>query len=328
MLSLALILVLAAPQERPVTAAEAPPETPAPAAVPQPLDGTAQVSALCASLTPSERMVGKGDAVERARAEAEHDARRDVALNGRYRVRIAAERLRFADYDPDEQRLALSERAFLSGAGGALQIWLAEDRGLPVTVDTAAAQRIMQAAARKTLALALTFTLPEDDDEVSCAHPNGSSRYSLGVEPLGWEYVDGEQVLARGGEGADHPVVTAAQGARPRVRVSDPLGPGGRELRSAVEAREKDLEGCYQRALRQRPGLDGSLVAEVDLKDGAARSVRVAVDSLQDQEMTACVSGILSRVGFPRGQGARVDIPIHFTLEPPAAESGMGEGRR
>jgi len=326
MLPLALALALAAPQAKSAIVAETSPRTVAPVAA-QPLESPSQVHALCEALNPSERMIRKGDVVARARAEAEHDARRDVALSGRYRVRISADLLRFADYDPGEEQLALSKRAVLAAAGGTLRIWPVEDRGLPVTADVAVAQRIMEARARRALALTITFTLPDDDDEVACVHPNGSDRYALGIEPVGWEYVDGEQVLARGGEGSDRPLITAAQGARPRIRVSDPLGGGGRELRSAVEAREKDLEGCYQRALEQNPGLDGSLVAEVDLGGGAS-SVRIAADSVQDEAMTACVTGVISRVEFPRGQEVRADLPIHFVLEPPPAESGSGAGSK
>jgi hypothetical protein len=304
-LSLALTFVLAASPAKPASPA------------PRVLESPGQVRALCGALTPSERLVVRGDVVERARAEAAHDSRREDALGARYRVQIAADRLRFAEYDPDEEQLVLSERAFLGAAGGSIQVWATESAGLPVKADAAAAQRIMQAAGRKRLALALTFTLPDDDD-VTCGHANGSNRYSLGVEPVRWEYLDGAEVLARGGEGGDRPIASAAEGARPRVRVSDPIG-AGRALRSAVEARQEDLVACYQRALQENPGLEGSLVAEIDLASGAARSVRVAADSLQDEAMAGCVSGIVSRAAFPRGPDVRVDIPIHFELEPPAA---------
>ncbi len=318
MLPLALTLAVAVSQAKPADPAGPTAQgAPAPAPAMRVLESPAQVRALCEALAPSERLLTRGDVVERARAGAAHDARREEALQARYRVEISADRLRFGEYDPDEQQLVLSDRAFLSAASGSVQVWPVEDAGLPVAVDGAAARRIMQAAAHKRLRLALTFTLPDDAD-VTCGHANGSNRYSLGVEPFRWEYLDRGQVLARGGEGADRPAVTAAEGARPRVRVSDPLDGGGRELRSAVEAREKDLEGCYQQALRQNPGLDGSLVAEVELVRGAARSVRMAADSVQDEAMAGCVTGIIARVAFPEGAEVRADIPIHFELEPPA----------
>jgi hypothetical protein len=106
--------------------------------------------------------------------------------------------------------------------------------------------------------------------------------------------------------------VTAAQGARPRVEVSDPYGAGGREARKALEARMEELQGCYEQALRQNPGLDGTLVAEVE-----PGHVRLAADSVQDEGLGACVQGVVSRVRFPGDE--RLDIPIHFLLEPPTA---------
>jgi hypothetical protein len=325
MLALALTLAVVASEAAADAPSEANPTQPAqdarsvtPPGAARLLESSSQVRALCEALMPAERLLTRGDVVERASLEAAHNSRREAALGARYQVRIAADRLRFGEYDPDEKQLVLSEKAFLSTAGGSVQVWPAGDAGLPVTADAAAARRIMQAAARKTLALVLTFTLPDDDD-VTCGHVNGSNRYSLGVDPFRWEYVDRGQVLARGGEGSDRPIVTAAEGARPRVRVADPIGDGGPELRTAVEAREKDLEGCYLRALRQNPGLDGSLVAEVDLASGAPRSVRMAADSVQDEAMIGCVTGIISHVEFPEGADVLADIPIHFELEPPAA---------
>jgi hypothetical protein len=317
MLSLALTLAVAASQAKPASPAEETRSVSPQVAAPRVLENPAQVRALCEALVPSERVLTRGDVVQRASAVAAHDSHREAALESRYRVQIAADRLRFGEYDPDEQQLVLSDRAFLSTAGGSLQVWPVEDVGLAVTVDAAAARRIMQAEAAKRLTLALTFALPDDPD-ITCGHANGSNQYSLAVEPFRWEYLDRGQVLARGGEGSDRPTVTVAEGARPRVRVGDPIGAGGGALRSAVEARAKDLEGCYQRALQQNPGLDGSLVAEVDLASGAARSVRMAADSVQDEAMAGCVNGIISRVAFPEGADVRADIPIHFELEPPA----------
>src|SRR6266511_451158 len=118
MFPLALTLVLAAPPVKPAAPAEDSPRVSAPAASPQVLESPAQVRAMCEALTPSERVLAKGDVVERARFEAVHDSRREVALDARYRVQIAADRLRFAEYDPDEKLLVLSDRAFLAAASG------------------------------------------------------------------------------------------------------------------------------------------------------------------------------------------------------------------
>src|SRR5919199_1372468 len=121
------------------------------------------------------------------------------------------------------------------------------------------------------------------DGGVGCAPPAGSRAWVLGVEPFSWELRERGRTLARGGEGGDRPVVTT--GALPHVDVAEPIGElGGRDLRAAIAARTKDLEGCYRRALSVVPALDGSVVAELDLGGdaGVPRGVRIAIDSLQD----------------------------------------------
>jgi len=321
MLSLALSLALAAPQSAagkvPV---EAPPITSGQPGAVQVIADPTQVRGLCAALLPPDRLATKGDVVARAQAETQQDVRREAALAGRYRVVVPADRLKFGPYDRDEQQLTLSDRTFLAAANGTLHLWAVSQEGLPVAADVAAAQRIAQAATQRKLTLALTFTLPDDEDAAYCTNVAGSQQYGLGVEPFSWEYVVDGQVLARGGEGGDRPLLTAAQGARPRVAVSDPYGAGGREARRAVEATAPDLVSCYQQALRENPALDGTLVAEVDLSAG--QSVRVAADSVQDDGLTRCVMGVISRARIPRAGASRLDIPIHFLLEAPTSDAG------
>ncbi|HET9598151.1 MAG TPA: hypothetical protein VFP65_21360 [Anaeromyxobacteraceae bacterium] len=322
MVTLALTLALAA-----ADAAAAVPLPEAPPGTAQLLETPAQVRALCEALVLPERMRARGDAVQRARAVSEHERRRDAALHRRYQVGIPGERLRFTAYDAEEHRLGLSERAFLAAAGGSLHVWpVDEDRDLSVAVDPVAAQRVMQAAERRQLALVLTFNLPEDDDEVTCAHRAGAASWSLGVEPVAWAYVEDGVPLARGGEGADRPLVTAAQGARARVEVAEPMGEGGPGVRSALEARASELLACYGVALRARPGLDGSMVLDAELSGGAARTVRLAVDSLQDDGVAACAKNVVTTTRFPPVEG-RIAIPIHFRLDAPgSAGGGTGSG--
>jgi hypothetical protein len=314
MLLLALTLALAAPQTAPGAAAmDAVPVTDGQPVPVQVVNDPPQARTLCEALTPGERLRRGDDVVAQARAEAQQDARRETALAGRYRVTIPGAVVRFAPYDREEQLLSVSEKTFLAGAEGVLHVWALSRADLPVTADEATASRIVSAAKQKKLALILTFTLPDDEDEAVCANVAGSRHYALGVEPFAWEYVAEGEVLARGGEGGDRPLVTAAQGAKPRVEVSDPYGAGGREARQAVERSAKDLQACYEQALRQNPGLDGTLVAEVE----PGQRVRLAADSVQDDGLGACVQGVLSRVRFPGG--GRLQLPIHFLLEPPTA---------
>jgi hypothetical protein len=320
MFALAMTLALAAaPAEATAPRVDAPHAAPG---APIALDGPEQVRAFCASIELPERAATGPDVVARGEDLTAREDRRATALESRYRVALATRRLPFAPYHPEARQLELSERAVLSGAGGALRVWAVEDERLPVQADPATAQRIVQAAARGTLTFVLTFALPEDEDEATCAHAIATRQWVAGVEPVAWEYAEGGRVLARGGEGSDRPTVTAAEGARPRVEVAEPIGQeGSQEIRAAVVARIQDLQRCYGRALQADPALDGAFVAEVDLREqaGAPRSVRTAAESLQDEAMVACVEAVLGKTTFPGGYAGAFHIPIHFELEAPQA---------
>jgi hypothetical protein len=294
----------------------------APGPAPQLIETGSEARSLCDALTPMSRLVVEGTAVERARAEAEHDALREEALRGTYRVAIPARRLIFAPYDPGEGTLALSARAYLTAAGDVLHVWPVDDPTLPVAVGASDADRILAAASQGTLVLTIAFTVPGDAEEVACVHPNGAKVHGLGIAPFAWEYADGDRVLARGGEGADRPVVSAAEGARPIVEIAAASGVGGEGLRDSVAAHDRDLEACYQRALQRDPTLDGTVVADFDLgAAGAPRAVRMAVDSVQDDGLVTCVRDVLARVKLPAGHRDRVLLPIRFVLERPTADA-------
>jgi hypothetical protein len=285
---------------------------------------TAQdVAALCKALTPAERMRFQGDAVSRGQAEAEHDATRDAALAARYRVEVATAQLGFEPYDPEEKRLALSVKTTLPAVGGRLRLWPGE--GLAVEVDAATARQILEGQKQRTLRLEVTFEAASDDGGTPCTSVSGEKTSTLSVDAVTWEYTVGERLVARGGEGADRPLVTAAQGARRRVEVAPAISDAnGREVRKRVQGRAGDLEGCYAGALTKDPALDGSLVAELKLTAGGGAPERVAIvaDSIQDDAMAACVKKVLGRTEFPSGKAQQVTVPIHFLLEAPEGATG------
>ncbi len=282
------------------------------------LDYPKQVEALCASLTPAERVRFRGDALERGKAEAAHQAGRSAIFGRRYQVEIPGNRIAFEPYDEGEGELAVSPRAVLTGARGSLRVWASEDAQLAVKASRAEARRVLDAQQAGALTLLLTFDLPDEDEAGSpCAHAAGSRLYTLAVEPVSWQYASRGEVLARGGEGADRPQATAAQGGRPTVEVGESMG-GNAELRQAIVARTKELAACYHDALRRDPALDGTLVVEVGLRQDSAPSVRVAADSLQDGPLAACARGAVAKAAFPKG-AAKATVPIRFTLQAPPA---------
>jgi hypothetical protein len=315
MLELALSFALARALAAPTPSAPPPPVSTG-VEKPLSLETFPQVATLCAVLEPTERLAGGRDVVAHARAEAQHDERREAALSGSYEVKIRGDQLLFGPYDPDEGVLSLSYRTLLFGAGGSLGVWAVHDADLPVQAGTEAATRIMRAIEHKSLVLVLVFTLPDDADEVFCSHVPGSRRFGLAVEPFRWEYREGNLVLARGGEGGDKPLLTAAEGAKPEVLIAEGEGTLASDFKAALEGLRPALQGCYVEALRKNPGLDGAYVAEIDLAEGGERHVRPAIESLQDESMTSCVTAVLARADLRRA--GQATVPIHFELAPPS----------
>lgn len=285
-----------------------------PGPVARPIGSAEDLAALCAALAPVERLRPEGDALQRGEAGTRHQVRRDGALAAHYAIALPGGPLEFAPYDGPARRLALAEPAVLPAPEGGSRLWPTEERGLEVEVDAAGARRILDAQRAGRLALELVFDLPED---AICGSDLRGKTFTLPVEPVGWSWADGEEVLARGGAGADRPLVSAAKGARPRVVVGDPVvGPVA--VRGAVATRSADLERCYSEALQVDPALDGVLVVELDGK------VAVAADSTGAPELGACVRRALGPVA--RGAG-RAAVPIRFELLPPVA-AAPGAGAR
>jgi hypothetical protein len=263
---------------------------------------------LCAALPPAARLRPTGDAVDQGEAEAKHEEARDAALRERYEVVVPGAGLAFAPYDGPERRLALSEPVQIAVGEETARLWPTEDRSLPVDVDAATARTVLAAQRKGTLTLALTFDLPDD---VTCGSGARGKKFTIPVEPLAWRWEDGTIVLARGGAGVDRPVLTAAQGARPRVDVGDPLA-GPADAKKAVLARATELEACYAEALKRDPGIDGVLVADI----GGQRAA-ISADSVGDADLAACVQKVLGSLA--PAQGGKVAVPIRFELEPPGA---------
>jgi hypothetical protein len=279
--------------------------TPDAGKVPRLISTAGDLRQVCAALVPAERLRPAGDPVEQGEAERRHDLARDRVIAARYEVAVPAAKLTFAPYDAAEGRLALHEPAQVPVAEGTGALWPAEERGLPVDVDVAAARRIVEAQRAARLELALVFDLPDD---AACGSGARGRSFTLGVEPVAWAWRDGAAVLARGGAGADRPLLGAADGAKPKIDVAEPLA-GGPEARRAVLAHAYELEACYAEALKRAPTLDGLVVAELG-PDVAA----IAADSVGDVDLAACVRRTLRGAGSA-GRGI---VPIRFELQPPA----------
>lgn len=303
------VLLLAAPPAAPAGKASVPvvrQEDPGPERSPVWLATREDVAKLCGALVPPERLRAEGDAVDRGEAEERHDRAREAALKERYEALVPAGKLAFAPYDGPERRLALQEPVQLLLANG-IAIWPTEARGLGVETEASVARRVLDAQRRGTLSLGLVFDLPED---ATCGTGARGKTFTLPVEPVAWRWLDGQTVLAHGGAAAERPLVSAAQGARPKVDVGEPIS-GPAEVKKAVLARSRDLEACYADALRRDPRIDGVLVADF----GGTRAA-ISADSVGDEGLAACVQKVVGPLA--PAQGGKAAVPIRFELAPPA----------
>jgi len=297
-------------------AVTAPPEASQEPAPPVVLDTPQALERLCAAFAPPGRLPSRGDAVGRAEAAAGRRREREAAVAHRYRVRVDARRVTFAPYDDGEERLELAPRMVLVGLGGTLRLWATEDPQLPVRAAPPAARRVLDALEERTLALFVTFDLAERENEPPCAHVPGARQYTLAVEPIAWEWASRGKVLARGGEGADRPLASVAEGAKPKVEVGSPICDGdGGALKDLFAGWSADLLRCYTDALARTPRLDGTLVIELRLGSEGAKDVRISADSMQDGAVAACVREVAARPGYPRHPRGRCSVPVTFALE-------------
>jgi hypothetical protein len=320
MISNLLAIALAAAAPPPGAAAPDSQPPPAPQG-PVELSSPEEAQRLCQAVTPSDRFAFHGTAVERAESSQAHDVQREAALQGRYRVTVPAAGLAFAPYDVEDRTLSLWSHAVPAGADGSARLALVEDQGLPVRTDLATARRIAAAQADGTLALRVTFVLAEDD-EAPCFALAGAQASTFAAEPVSWEYVAADQVLARGGQGSERPLKSMAQGARPRVELGKPVDDSGdATVRTTAPDHVRDLEGCYSAALQRDPFLDGAIVAA--LNGNGPERVKIAADTVQDEAFVGCVRGVLARVDAS-GRG-RTWLPIHFVLEGPGEEGEQAQ---
>ena len=274
------------------------------------LTGAADVVSLCKRLVPPERLRPVGDAVDQGEARSRQESDRDESIAGRYRIVLPATRIGFAAYDGWEQRLEVVEPATLRLEGGAVVLTATEERGLPVRVDAGLAKRILATKAAGRLGLELVFDLPDD---AVCGGDRRGRRYALNVEPVEWGWLDGEDVLARGGVAGDRPPVSTVLGAKPAVDVGEPIA-GPREARQAVSARRADLDACYAEELGRDPAADGVVVVDLGAR------VAIAADSTGSTSLTACVERALSSLAGSKA----ASVPIRFELRAPGSASHAG----
>jgi hypothetical protein len=121
---------------------------------------------------------------------------------------------------------------------------------------------------------------------------------------------------------------------RPTPGSSEP-GRGTEDIRVAVMARRDDARACYDRALKDHPGMEGSLTIKwvIDPKGNVTEAeVDPTRTSIHEPAVTKCVIDVIKQIRFPespKGFETRANYPFNFNPRsggklgaPPSGQGG------
>lgn len=122
---------------------------------------------------------------------------------------------------------------------------------------------------------------------------------------------------------APEPTVAAETDKKPAsVSSSGPTGCSatctgtlGAQGESALRAKGGQARGCYNRALRNNPTLEGKLTVNMKVgSTGAVCSATISGDTLGDPAVSSCVQQMFRAGKFPAPAGGCVDVqlPLNF----------------
>jgi outer membrane biosynthesis protein TonB len=88
-------------------------------------------------------------------------------------------------------------------------------------------------------------------------------------------------------------------------------------LQSALQAKGFQGRGCYERALRQNPLLEGRLGIQVRVgPQGQVCSANVTADSFRDPGVSSCVLQLFRSASLPPPNGGCVDVQVPLNFIP------------
>lgn len=90
------------------------------------------------------------------------------------------------------------------------------------------------------------------------------------------------------------------------------------QLQSALRAKGGQARGCYERALRLNPTLEGRIMVAARLgSQGQVCSANVTQNSLGDATVASCISQMFRSGKFPAPKGGCVDVqvPLNFVAK-------------
>ncbi len=167
----------------------------------------------------------------------------------------------------------------------------------------------------------------EVPDAVAGIAAAGGAGYGIGGGGTGWGTIGlgSYGTIGKGsgtsvGDGAvsGAGMLRAAVTAAPIVTIGAPVAAAGSLdkpiIRRYVRRRLNQIQYCYEKRLRSRPDLAGTLTAHFTI-DGNGRVIAATADCLGDAEVEACVTGVIQAIEFPRPSGGgafQVNYPFEF----------------
>jgi hypothetical protein len=113
------------------------------------------------------------------------------------------------------------------------------------------------------------------------------------------------------------PVQPSASAASSAVHTHD-VGRGPSDIRAIVVAHREEARACYEKSLRDHPGIEGDLVIEWTI-DPKGTVTRVASDSARSQitepAVAKCIGEVIKRIRFapsPGGFETKAFYPFNF----------------
>jgi hypothetical protein len=133
----------------------------------------------------------------------------------------------------------------------------------------------------------------------------------------------GDGGLGLGGDGSGDPgqlgQIGVGENTAPRVKRSeDQTEQGGMRdvIRRILKHHNKQVRGCYERALAREPQLAGRVSIKFTISpQGDVSSAEVAQDTLADPEVGRCVQGVILKLTFPTSDAPLI-INYPFTFQP------------
>jgi hypothetical protein len=114
------------------------------------------------------------------------------------------------------------------------------------------------------------------------------------------------------------PPVQPSASAAPSALHTHDVGRGPSDIRAIVVAHRDEARACYERSLRDHPGIEGDLVIEWTI-DPQGTVTRVALDSMRSQiaepALVKCIGEVIRNIRFVPSRGGfetRAFYPFNF----------------